>query len=72
MPRQMPSSGFFSASARMTGTRPVATSLSMASPKAPTPGRMSRSALRIVSGSAVTTVSCPSCARLDFRLYRML
>ena len=35
--------------------------------KAPTPGRMSRSALRMVSGSAVTTVSCPSCARLDFQ-----
>ena len=43
----------------------------MASPKAPTPGRMSRSALRMVCASAVTTASSPRCVRLERRLNKL-
>ena len=63
----MPRSGFRSASSSRTGTRPVASSLARASPKAPTPGRMMRSAARRRSASPVTSVSRPRARRLDCR-----
>ena len=67
----MPRRGFFAASSLMTGTRPVASSFAIASPKAPTPGRMSRSAARMSAASALTFASSPKWARLDFRLNRL-
>ena len=67
----MPSRGLCAACSFSTGTRPVAVSFAMASPNAPTPGRMSRSAARMASASAVTTACSPSCCKLERRLNRL-
>ena len=60
IPRQMPSRGLpRPASSITTRSSPLARSFSAASPKAPTPGRISRSAVRSVAASALTQLSAP-------------
>ena len=51
------------ASSVTTESRPAARSLSAASPKAPTPGRMILSEARRLSASPVTRASYPRAAR---------
>ena len=61
----------FFASSITTSARPEAKSLSEASLKAPTPGRMSLSAFLIVSAELVTTTSKPMRANELFREKRL-
>ena len=63
MPRQMPRNGFASAAARTASTRPSARRFSIALFAAPTPGKTTRSAARITSGSRVTAASTPHAAK---------
>ena len=58
MPTQMPSTG--RRNERMTGTSPRSVSERIASAALPTPGRMTLSADRITSGSAVRQYEQPS------------
>ena len=70
MPKQMPSSGLVSTSFLSTGTRPVASSLAMASPKAPTPGSRIWLAACRSAASWVTRTSAPRLRTLDDKLNR--
>ncbi len=72
MPRQIPKKGFSaSAAARSASTNPARRRASIASPKAPTPGRTTPSAARTSSGRSVIRASSPAIVQAWRTLYRL-
>ena len=67
----MPRNGLVAAASLTTSTNPSDVRLSIALFAAPTPGKTTRSALRITAGSLVTTASTPSAAKASFTLVRL-